>query len=403
MLKYSSSICLFLALILGAGSGALPKQKIDLWRKTTQLRGVNILQSFVSELDLGTKGRGPLGSPFTLSDFKEIAALGANYVNISHPGPYTEKPPFRLDERVFENLDRLLKMIQDADMFAVISIRTGPGRNEFTFVFGEDKSTDPVNGWFPATFYNDSVWTDQAARNAWAEMWTAIAKRYKDNAIVVGYDLMVEPNANEIFFKTYDGGTFYKRHRNTGYDWNNWYPTLVEAIRKVDSKTPILLQPMGHAHVDWIPFLKASSDPNIVYALHHYEPFSYTHQDGAVIRYPESFNSATLKTLLSPADHFLQAVKGAAVVNEFGLHRNVPGAGPYLSDMMDLFEERGWNYALWVWYSAHFVRYRPANETDFDLRFGSNLKNTVAISNPFRDAILKHWKLNRIRPSNTKF
>jgi hypothetical protein len=85
-------------------------------------------------------------------------------------------------------------------MFAVISFRTGPGRSEFTFFWGKD------DDWFDASYYNDIVWQDRAAQEAWAAMWQHTAARYRDNPIVVGYDLMVEPNANEVWLDVWDPG-----------------------------------------------------------------------------------------------------------------------------------------------------------------------------------------------------
>jgi len=78
-------------------------------------------------------GPGPVGLPYIQEDFDRLAALGANYVNISHPGLFTETPPYTLDQDIQDNLDNLLNMIAEDDMFAVIAFRTGPGRSEFTF------------------------------------------------------------------------------------------------------------------------------------------------------------------------------------------------------------------------------------------------------------------------------
>jgi aryl-phospho-beta-D-glucosidase BglC (GH1 family) len=75
-------------------------------------------------------------------------------------------------------------------MFAVISFRTGPGRSEFWAFWGEDNVSDPEEGWFDPSYYNNRVWTDQEAQDAWVEMWRYTAQRYKDNPVVVGYDLM---------------------------------------------------------------------------------------------------------------------------------------------------------------------------------------------------------------------
>ena len=84
-------------------------------------------------------------------------------------------------------------MIEQANMFAVISFRTGPGRSEFTFVW------DEVGDWFDEGYLNDSVWQDQAAQDGWVAMWRYTAERYRSNPIIVGYDLMVEPNSNEVW------------------------------------------------------------------------------------------------------------------------------------------------------------------------------------------------------------
>ncbi len=110
--------------------------KWDLWASgETQLRGANIWQSLViPEFDGSSfKGSGYIGPPFTQEDFNDLAALGANYVTISGPGVFTERPPFTLDMEAVEHLDNLLEMIENVDMFATISFRTGPGRSECTF------------------------------------------------------------------------------------------------------------------------------------------------------------------------------------------------------------------------------------------------------------------------------
>ena len=115
-----------------------------LWTGATHLRGANIHQRRVyPEID-GTEffGPGPVGPPYTQESFDKLAELGANYVNISHPGLFTEEPPFVPDEDISQNLDSLLEMIARADMFAVISFRTGPGRSEYTFFW------DEYNTWF---------------------------------------------------------------------------------------------------------------------------------------------------------------------------------------------------------------------------------------------------------------
>src|SRR3990172_5797114 len=86
----------------GEGQGEpITITKWDLWASgETTLRGINIYQRQVYPGWDGPDwmGPGPLGPPYVQEDFDEIAATGINYVNISHPGLFTEKPPFTLDE-----------------------------------------------------------------------------------------------------------------------------------------------------------------------------------------------------------------------------------------------------------------------------------------------------------------
>ena len=83
-------------------------------------------------------GDGYIGPPYTQEDFNRLASLGANYVNLSHPGLFTERPPYVLDENVQANLDAMIGMAAEADLFVVITFRTGPGRNDFTFYRDDD-------------------------------------------------------------------------------------------------------------------------------------------------------------------------------------------------------------------------------------------------------------------------
>jgi hypothetical protein len=385
--------------------------KWALWTNGTQLRGANIYQRRVyPELD-GSEftGPGPIGPPYVQEDFDRLAALGANYVNISHPGLFTEKPPYTLDEDVQENLDRLLTMIARADMFAVISFRTGPGRAEFSVCCLED-----VGDWYTEAYLNDTVWQDQAAQDGWGEMWRYTAERYRDNPIVVGYDLMVEPNANEVWLDLWDPEEFRDEYGGTLYDWNQLYPRITAAIREVDAETPLLVGGMGYSSIEWLPYVEPTSsgrDPRTIYVAHQYAPHVYTHQwrEDTAFEYPGTFDTdwdgeddrfdrAWLGDLLSTADEFAATHGVPVAVNEFGVVRWAPGAAQFMDDQMDLFERRGWNYALWVWDPA----WEPwAEEVNgFNFRFGRDPANHIQVPNDLMDVIVRYWRHNAVRPSS---
>lgn len=260
-----------------------------------------------------------------------------------------------LDEEVQANLDNLLDMIAQADMFAVITFRTRPGRSDFTFY------RDGAGDWFAPELLIESVWSDQAPQDAWAEMWRYTAERYHDNPFVVGYDLMCEPNSEDVALGIYEPEEFYPQHAGTLYDWNQFYPRITAAIREVDSDTPILVSAMGWGSLRWLPYLEPTDDQRTVYMVHQYEPHDYTHQepparnaypgefdldwDGS----PDVFDRQWLDGYLSIIDDFEQEHGVPVSVNEFGVRRWVPGAAEFMADQMELFEQRGMNHALWAW------------------------------------------------------
>lgn len=388
-------------------SGELPGgDEWALWSQDTQLRGANTWQRIViPELD-GPEflGSDYIGPPYTQADLNGLAASGANYINLSHPGLFTEHPPYVLDEQVQANLDHLLEMAAHADLFAVITFRTGPGRSDFTFY------RDGAGDWFDPDLLVEWVWTDQPAQDAWVEMWRYTAERYRDNPVVIGYDLMCEPNAEDVVLGIYEPGEFYPQYTDTIYDWNRFYPRIVDGIREVDTTTPILVSSVGWGGVRWLPYLDPVSDSRVIYTIHQYDPHDYTHQEAeAGYVYPgeldldwdgqpDMFDRAWLASYLSKVDEFKARYAVPVSVNEYGVQRWNPGAADFIRDSMDIFENLDLNYAVWVWdpnwqpwtSSVNFMNYR----------YGPDPANTTPIENDLQDVILDFWARNTVRPSN---
>jgi hypothetical protein len=388
----------------------VPITKWELWVGGPHLRGANIYQRRVyPDLDGNeSMGPGPVGPPFVAEDFERLSALGANYVNISHPGLFSEQPPYALDPAIQENLDRLLEMIAQADLFAVISFRTGPGRSEFTFFWGDD------GDWFDSSYYNDAVWEDALAQEAWAEMWRYTAERYRENPIVVGYDLMVEPNSNDIYFNEWDPKRFHDRYGDTSYDWSQFARRLTAAIREVDGDTPILVGANAYCSVDWLPYLEPTGDPYTIYLVHQYAPGKYTKQgrEDPPVSYPglvdldydgivESFDRTWLEGWLSAVGDFRSRYNLPVAANEYSVVRWAPGAAAFLEDQLVLFEALGMNSAWWVWSSAWAEQ---LGVDPFNFLNGPDPDHHERVPrSDLMDVLLEYWRRNEKRPSNTPF
>jgi len=380
--------------------------KWELWKNGPKIRGANIWQRIrVPTLDENYLGEGYIGPPYTLQDFTRLAQLGANYVNLSIPGLFTERPPYRVDENAVAHLDQLLDLVAQADLFAVISFRTGPGRSDFTFY------RDGAGVWYPADLLIETVWTDQAAQDAWAEMWRFAAERYRHHPNVVGNTLMVEPNADEVALDIYEPAEFYPRYANTLYDWNRFYPPLVQAIRQVDPHTPILLSGMGWASVLWLPYLQPISDPRLVFVVDQYAPFVYTHQspekkysypgqfdlnwDGQ----PDQFDWTWMAAYLDRLPAYRQQHPMPQAVNEFGVVRWAPQADAFLNDQINYFETQQMNYAVWVWDSS-WPPWQTWGSKGMNYLYGPDPNNFSEVPNDLFDVLRNAWSRNTLRPSN---
>jgi len=171
---------------------------------------------------------------------------------------------------------------------------------------------------------------------------------------------------------------------------------------------------MAYSAVDWLPYLTVQSDPKIVYIVHQYAPIIYTHQEiEDNIVYPgamdadydgnkETINKAWLDSLLSLVDSFKSANGVPVACNEFGLVRWVPGGEKYLDHLMELFEQRNMNHAIWVWDPDYNAFTSIVNA--FNFRLGSNPNQVSDLpGNKLEIAIKKYWIKNQHRPSQVHY
>jgi hypothetical protein len=148
--------------------------------------------------------------------------------------------------------------------------------------------------------------------------------------------------------------------------------------------------------------------------FHQYAPHFYTHQDvGGDLAYPgymdadydgvdEYVDKNWLDDLLGRADEFKTANNVPVGCNEYGVVRWVPGGAAFMRDLMDLFEQRGINYALWEWACSHEPYTSEVNA--FNFRFGPDPGNSIDVdSSELITVIRSHWSRNTYRPSNLNF
>lgn len=174
----------------------------------------------------------------TQADMDRIAQAGFNSVRV----PLHYKFFSSDDNEGFRLLDRLLDWARRDHIYVILDMHCAPGGQTGTNI--DDSYGYP---W---------LYQDQRAQDETVATWTRIARRYKDEPIVLGYDLLNEPIPN------------YPRDEQFNPELEPLYKRIVGGIRSVDPHHVLIL---GGAQWDTnFSVFGPPFDPNVVYQLHKY-------------------------------------------------------------------------------------------------------------------------------------
>jgi len=180
----------------------------------------------------------------TEADIRLIKNLGFNTVRV--PFHYemflTDGDPPALSGIGFKLFDRLVRWAEDAHLYLILDMHAAPG--------GQTGINHDDSVGFPLLFYVP------AHQDLTVRIWRAIAERYKDETIVLGYDLFNEPIAP--YYDTH--------HLNPRLE--PLYRRLVSAIREVDKNHVIFL-----AGAQWSTNFEVFGPPfddNVAYTYHKF-------------------------------------------------------------------------------------------------------------------------------------
>ena len=213
-----------------------------------------------------------------------------------------------------DKLDAVMPALKKYGVKVAIDLHGGPGTNQDRFLT------------------NQLSW-DVPNQNLFVETWEKIARRYKGNPMIYGYDLLNEPVAENYV-------------RGVENPWLAISERLVRVIREVDPDTPIITEP-DFANT------RPLADRNVIYSPHFYSPHAYTHQGGlGQVRwsYPGVIDGVywdkeQLRVSMKEVIEFQKKHGVPIFVGEFSVINWAKGGDRYLADMIELFEEYGWDWA----------------------------------------------------------
>jgi hypothetical protein len=200
------------------------------------------------------------------------------------------------------------------------------------------------------------LFTDSHCQAKFVEVWERLARRYREARAVWGYELANEPvePAPEKRLEAMEHGLA---------DWQQLAERAAKAIRRIDARKAIIVEPEPWADPTGFAEFQPLDVRGIVYSVHMYQPFPFTHQGTGEVnakdkeyRYPGAeiwgrvWDKAQLEAALKPAMDFEKRYNVHIFIGEFGAVRWAPdhSAYRYLRDLIDIFEAHNWDWTYFA-------------------------------------------------------
>ncbi len=226
----------------------------------------NVIKELIGSDEAGNFWRSFRDNYITQEDIHFIKNTDANHIRV----PFNFKlflvedhPEIFLEEG-FKRLDDVINWCRKENLYVVLDLHAAPG--------GQTGDNIDDSWGYPYLFENAD------AQKTTIELWKKIAKRYKNETIVIGYDLLNEPIPH-----------FYENKEDLNKLLEPFYMKLTAAIRTIDKNHIVFL---GGAQ--WNTNFKMFNPPfdkNLAYTFHRYwmPPEQKEIQD--IIDLREKFNS----------------------------------------------------------------------------------------------------------------
>jgi len=274
--------------------------------------------------------RGTMINPnITEEDFRVLASWNANHIRWQLLwGQFPHGPADKGDipayeawlESALEQVDSKLSICRELGIKILLDLHTPPGGRA-------------QNDSWPL-FYN------QTFQNTYLSIWEKIVNRYKNETQIMGYDILNEPDDRSLA-----PGLL---------SWRDLAIAAVQRIQAIDTQHPIFIEASPGGGATTLPNFEPLPFDNIIYSFHMYMPYHFVFQ-GIFYNLTKSYpgiidgimwNKEQLRILLQPTVDWQKTHNVSIHIGEFSAVRWAPGNSTcnYLSDVIELFEENGWNW-----------------------------------------------------------
>jgi endoglucanase len=262
----------------------------------------------------------------TDADVAYLARQGFTFVRL--PFNYrqfeSDLAPGKWREDGFRLLDRAVSLCRAHGLWVLLDLHAGAGAQ------ARDQNAGSAYG---ETYF----WQQRGFMDRTTALWVEIARRYRDDPAVLGYNLLGEPVTDDVALL------------------NEFYLGTTRAIRAVDPSHLIVLDSNRWAKDVSSLQDRLFEDPQVVPALHHY--YFDDSFFPRLTQYPGKVDGhlcdrvALERTL--DGKHDERRIGRPVFAAEFGVTRSHAQPFPVqlaiTRDLVSIFEEKGWAWALWCY------------------------------------------------------
>lgn len=277
------------------GSSFLPiKDRVALWRTLEMRFGTPEMQRIRAAFR---------NAWITDADFAKIKAAGLNCVRLPFLFDVMEEP-----QGLFPYLDRAIESANRYGLYVILDMHGAPGRQSDQSHTGEEKY--------------DRLFTDPLMVKKTVEIWSQIAARYKDRAVVAGYDILNEPmGAPDITTLCLVEDQIYR------------------AIRTHDAKHIVFFED-GFKGIDRLPDPAIAGWVNAAYSTH-----TYTHTHGSKQEFVKG-----VQTLMTTASAKQAVTKTPIYLGEFNVEPY--GKADMVKEFITNLQAKDMSWSIWTYKMA---------------------------------------------------
>lgn len=182
-------------------------------------------------------------------DLERISALGMNAIRfyMNYKTFEEDSAPNIYKESGWDWIDKNIEWARKNGVFLILNMHV-------------------PQGGFQSRCEGDALWNEQENQSRLASLWKAIASRYKNEPQIAGYDLLNEPIPVESVTH-----------------WTNLAQRIIDSIRSVDQNHLIITEraialDCDYGNSDENNNYPQITEDNLMYTVHLYDPFEFTHQ-----------------------------------------------------------------------------------------------------------------------------